>query len=153
MIGSFDDPLEIDLYLREGATSARPRQDALRARLDRLASTPLVSAYRTHTWPARVSADGDPERIDRIEEWEAWAESRGVSLAPAFERHEAGSLVSEARYEEVVLPVVWIDVTAGDERLVAPHVDSEPVTVPEFVTALEARDGLGDAGSIPRTVA
>ncbi|WP_331235836.1 HTH domain-containing protein [Natronorarus salvus] len=153
MIGSFDDPLDIDLYLREGATSARPRQDALRARLDRLASTPLVSAYRTHTWPARVSTDGDPERIDRIEEWEAWAESRGVSLAPAFERHEAGSLVSEAGYEEVVLPVVWIDVTAGDERLIAPHVGETPFTVPEFVTALETRDGPGDVGPIARTVA
>jgi hypothetical protein len=152
MIGTADDPLSIDLYLRDGASSARPRQEALRTRLRRLESTPLVDELTEHVWPSRV-CDDTPDLLERVEGWEAWAEASGCSLAPAFERRVVTSMVSETTHEEVVLPVVWVDVRAGDQRLIAPHVDDGPYTVPEFVTALETRDGLSGGASPARTVA
>lgn len=138
--------VEVELFVREGRHGTHGTQAAARDRLDRLHREGVVGEYAVHDWPARVCCPEAPagERaalaLDRLEQFERWAERTGLDLGPAFDRRRVASPVLREEYEAVVFPVRCLAVY-GPDRLwtVAPCTDGQRCySVEDCLTALEA---------------
>jgi hypothetical protein len=108
--------LQIECYIRSNVSRISERQiESLLERLRTLEKTGLVADYRTAQWPPKQHAAvesraSDATRSERFAKFESWADQRGYSLAPAFERRTVHSslLDTEDAHEEIRVPIVTL---------------------------------------------
>lgn len=148
--------ISLELYLRSlGGGAARPQQEAIVDRVDRLADDGAIDGYTVVPWGDGISPSGSVAETDagrfilgRIEAFEAWADRVGATV-PFECRQSKASLVDEG-CEEVVLPQMTLATLEGDRLLdVVPFTgDGASYTVDDRLVAHE-RDESWD-WSAPR---
>lgn len=104
-----------------------PRTDVI-DRLSRLDSNGDVAAFDIQTWPGKVVLDEHTEHatvVERFEAFRSWADDRGVTVMPPFERRAVTSLVGQKR-EVLTVPMMCLAVYEdGDLRGVYPCSDGD----------------------------
>lgn len=159
-----DTPVHLELYLRsETPQPTTDRLAALRSDVATLASDHGWSFGVTH-WPTKVTAaptEGPESVVEHVfETFTAWADSRDVSLKPAFQTRRCYSWDTAEPYVALVLPVACLAVIDDDElRAVYPHRDGPAVrTIVNAISRLRATgelpvvsDGLHDTESLIET--
>jgi hypothetical protein len=105
----------------------------------------VLGGLLLRSWPEKVSlADGLPDRevLERFEEFEGWADRRGVSVRPPFEVRERTSSATGEFSERLVTPLIAL--ALYDEGLlvgVYPHsADGETYTVEDAIARLRTGD-------------
>lgn len=93
------------------------------------------------SWPEQVRlGDGSPDRevLERFEEFESWADRRGVSVRPPFEVRERTSSVTGEFSERLVTPLIALALYDGSSLVgVYPHsADGETYTVEDAIAAV-----------------
>ncbi|WP_276271835.1 HTH domain-containing protein [Haloarcula litorea] len=114
--------LRLAVYVRTPVAEATAsRQSALISRAESLHRRGLADGVSVDFWH-RLETGMDPAAAERLAAMERWAESRGCSLAPAFDRRDRHSAyVGDDTV--VTLPVVCLVAEAdGDIVGVYPHV-------------------------------
>lgn len=121
-------------------------------RLDHLVEQGKLDSFETDVWGAQIPVADPTEQYETYREFESWADRRGVSLAPAFERREFGSMVADETREVIVLPLVCLVLyDRGELRAVYPHADGDRIyTVADGVEAVD-RALAGSDRVRPRT--
>lgn len=116
-------------------------------RLDRLDERNELDGFETDVWGAQIPVGSATEQYETYREFESWADRHGVSLAPAFERREIGSLVAEETHEAIVPPLVCLALYDRDDevRAVYPHADGDRI-----YTVADGVEGID--GAIPEPV-
>lgn len=135
-----DDGLRIELFIRADAFGAQRQKQGVIERVCRLEDHGEIDRTVVRHWPSRLRADEGGEFLDRVAEFERWADERDLRLSPCFERHEVEALLGDERYERVVLPIMCLGVYKAERlRHVAPHVGDGGVhTVHDCIDELEA---------------
>jgi hypothetical protein len=108
--------LSIDCYIRSNLSRVSERQvEVLLERLRELQEEGLVVDYETRQWPPKRHSVVEPQaaettRSELFAKLESWADQRGYSLAPAFERRQIHSslLGEEEPQEEIRVPIVTL---------------------------------------------
>ena len=108
--------LRVECYIRSDLSRVSERQvEVLLERLRALRDTGLITDYETRQWPPKrhtvvESQAAETTRSELFAKFEAWADQRGYSLAPAFERRTSHSslLGNEEPREEVRVPIVTL---------------------------------------------
>ena len=100
-----------------------------------------IAGLLLRSWPEKVSLEGEtPHRevLERFEEFERWADARGVTVRPPFEVRGRTSSVTGEFSERLVTPL--IAVALYDERRlvgVYPHsADGETYTVEDAIATI-----------------
>lgn len=100
-----------------------------------------VEGLVLRSWPEQVTLEGETphqEVLERFEEFERWADARGVSVRPPFEvRGRTSSVTGEFR-ERLVTPLIAVALY-DDRRLVGvyPHsADGETYTVEDAIATV-----------------
>jgi len=109
------------VYLRRPvAAETEPRQNSVLGRADSLRQQGLVDSVDVTYWH-RLSTGLDPHETSAIEAMEQWADERGCSLVPAFDRHDRHSAFL-GDDSVVTLPVACVACWEGDDLVgVYPH--------------------------------
>ena len=150
--------LRIDCYIRSNISRVSDRQvEAILERLRSLSEAGLVADYQTRQWPPKrhavvESQAAETTRGELLAKFEGWADQRGYSLKPAFQRRMVpGSLVgADEPREEVRVPIVTLalyDESTETEPLtgVVPYTDEgdaderRTYTIDAWLSALEDR--------------
>lgn len=134
----------LDCYVR--ATAAGRHVDDTISTVRTYDQEGLLTECTVEFWPDEIRLTADTEETDvrtHYRQFQAWAESEGVSLEPAFARRERTTLVSDDSDTVLVLPLLCLAIYDDGELVsVAPHTDgTTPYTV---------MDALADIQSIPR---
>jgi DNA-binding Lrp family transcriptional regulator len=113
-------------------------------RLGRLRATGVIDEFEVRTWPDEVvlSAETDGgEAVETFEQFERWADDRGLSVRPAFDVKTVSSIVGRTR-ELLTLPMMSLAVSIdGDLVGVFPCSDGERTwTIVDCLDAYEADD-------------
>lgn len=127
-IGSLGD-LRIECYIRSNISRVSDRQvEAILDRLRSLSEAGLVADYQTRQWPPKrhavvESQAAETTRGELLAKFEGWADQRGYSLKPAFQRRTVpSSLVGEGEdREQVRVPIVTL-------ALYDESIETEPLT-------------------------
>lgn len=114
--------LQVECYIRSNLSRVSERQvEVLLERLQELRDDGLITDYETRQWPPKRHSVVEPQasettRSELFAKFESWADQRGYSLAPAFERRQIHSslLGEEEPKEEVRVPIVTL--ALYDER-------------------------------------
>jgi hypothetical protein len=121
---------------------AATEQSRVLGRLRSLAEAGVLADLTVRTWPGRVTTGDDLARCEfaLCREFQAWADDRGVRLAPAFESHDCHNSYTNTRYTTTVLPVICLALYDEDDLLaVYPHSGPHGVrTVLDGISVLEA---------------
>lgn len=129
------------VYVRSPAPAAtEQQQQTVLARLRSLSEAGQVDDFTVTYWFRQaIERDGEPT-LSSIAELEAWATDRGLSLAPALDRHERHNWYTGVDDAVVTLPVICLAIYEDDElRGVYPHVCPEgPRSVADGLDRLEA---------------
>lgn len=153
-----DQPLQIELYVRPDISTISHRQvDAIQHRLRILTETPVIADIDRTKWPPVQITDSNTESAERtrqriVAEFETWAETRGVSLRPAFRRQPVPSSLTESGKsdEKIRVPIVTLALyEESDLTGVVPYTTdygtdtADTVTVDDWLCAIEDRtDGI-----------
>jgi hypothetical protein len=117
------------LHVRETLPSpVRGRRKRVTDRLSGLVADGTLTEFDVVTWDKRIPADGsgDADLRDTYLAFEAWADDRGVSLAPFFATRECYSWETGERGTWVVLPALCLSVHEdGELTAVYPHRDGD----------------------------
>ena len=139
-----DSGLYAEVWLRDPSPTPDDPPRSVVSRLRALERQGIVDTVSVRVWgryaplPTTEGKPDDPVRR-RLAEFRAWAERRGKSLEPAFQRIERGSLVSNASEEAYRLPLQCLAVYERG-RLVdlSPcGTDEETETVSDCLSRLE----------------
>lgn len=141
--------LKLRTFPPHGITDVRHR---VFTRLHRLADAGTLASVDVDVWGGYAVTDSLRDQDDAaalVPEFERWAEERGYSLAPAFDRRERGSMLDDGTWEVWVVPLVTLVVREEDRlKAVYPHANGERIrTVDDGLEALEARNPPGDGRS------
>ncbi|MBV0903087.1 HTH domain-containing protein [Haloarcula salina] len=105
------------------ATETQKRQETVLARIEALKESGAIDGVAVRHWKRLAELKAEDSVLPSLAEMDAWAAARGVTLEPAFDRHERRSGYTGVRDEVVTLPVVCVTVLDGDELVgVYPHV-------------------------------
>ena len=107
-----------------------------------------IESLLLRSWPEQVRlGDGSPDRevLERFEEFEAWADRRGVSIRPPFEVRERTSSVTGEFRERLVTPLIAVALYDGSRLTgVYPHsAEGETYTVEDAIATIRT-------GRLPR---
>lgn len=149
--------LRLDCYIRSNISRVSERQvEALLERIRALQDAGFITDYRTVRWPPKrhtavESQASETTRGELLAKFESWADQRGYSLEPAFERRTIhSSLVgTEDSHEEVRVPIVTLALYSdGSESApltgVVPYTESpssdnsQTYTIAEWLSAVES---------------
>nr|WP_169302345.1 HTH domain-containing protein [Halorientalis salina] len=125
-------------------------QEKTLGRLRALESAGHVDELVVENWPTRVTM-GTPETVPALaayEGFEGWARAHGVSMRPAFDRHDCHSLYTDSRFTATVFPVMCLAVYEDEElRSVFPHArHGRSVTICDGIAMLETDESTTAAG-------
>ena len=112
----------LTVYMRcPVADGTEQRQTSVLGRADALRQQGLVDSVDVTYWH-RLSTGLDPHETSAIEAMEQWADERGCSLVPAFDRHDRHSAFL-GDDSVVTLPIVCVACWEGSDLVgVYPHV-------------------------------
>ncbi|WP_338727208.1 HTH domain-containing protein [Haladaptatus sp. DJG-WS-42] len=137
----------LELYVRSLAPSvARKQQDRVIAQLKSLKDAAAIDEYTIEVWGKEVCATTEAARTDagkqvleKITEFETWAERNGRSLSSVFEVHEIDSAITGDQYTSIVLPLMVLAEYHDDDLIgVAPCAyEGVPVTIDEYLVTLD----------------
>ena len=120
-------------------------QTELIARLRRLIADGTLTHIDIAVWGPEIEATpSDPADSSSIREtfleFDHWARSHGYTLAPAFYRRSAGSVVDEHQLEVIMCPLICFGIYEGQTvRAVYPYSDGATVhTIHDGVEELES---------------
>lgn len=136
-------PAAVSMVLRARTPVCGSRTTVI-DRLGRLRATGTIDEFEVRTWPDEVvlSAETDPgEAVETFEQFEAWADDRGLSVRPAFDVKTVSSIVGRTR-ELLTLPMMSLAVSVdGDLVGVFPCHDGERTwTIGDCLDAYEVAD-------------
>jgi hypothetical protein len=130
------------VYVRSPAPAAtEQRQETVLGRLQSLRAAGAIDDFTVTYWFRQaLDRDCDPS-MPAVAELEAWASDYGVSLTPAFDRHDRSNWYTGIEDTVVTLPVLCLAIYEDDElRSVYPHVcEHGPRTVADGMEQLEAQ--------------
>lgn len=128
------DGVRIRLFVRSlGPGEDAPDLERLRERLTALVERGRADGYEVHVWGKHVSPAAEwtgPGRfvLDAVDEFRAWADREGASLAPFFETETRRSTIRGEEQRRIRLPTVALaEYEDGDLRFVAPCVEAGSV--------------------------
>lgn len=137
----------LELYVRSLAPgAAREQQDRIINQLDNLKEAEAIADYNIEVWGREVSTTAAASRteagrrvLDKVQEFERWADRNGRSLSSVFEVHEVDSAITGEQYESIVLPLMVLAEYHDDELVgVAPCAyEGAPVTIDECLATLD----------------
>ncbi|MFW6435493.1 MAG: HTH domain-containing protein [Halovenus sp.] len=107
-------------------------------RVGHLRSTGVIDDFEVRTWPEEVVLTEEEQRIPRLfEHLEQWANERGVSIRPPFERRTVSPLIGDSR-EVLTLPMLALAVYDDGLAGVYPCSDGDrTVTVETYLDRCE----------------
>lgn len=106
-------PLRVELYLRTDTFGTYDAQEEILERIATLeAEGKLADTTVEDDWDRlrTPEADTSDDAIQTYEEFQAWAETNGYSLEPAFEYRDRSFVGSERAQEVVTFPIVSLAV-------------------------------------------
>lgn len=114
----------------------------------------LLSECAVEFWPNEIRLLDDTAGTDvraQYREFQAWADSEGVSLEPAFTRRKRTTLVSDDAESVLVLPVLCLAIRVNGELVrVAPHAtESGSYTVTDALADVESLPPSRDIAELP----
>lgn len=146
----------VELFVRS-LTPQGTDQESILERLDRMQAAGQIDDYSVTVWGDRIALDSTfaetaagRQLLDRIDEFEQWATTEGVSLDGCFETKQVDSMVLDSSTRERCLPVrVMAEYENGELRSVTPHVDGDETrTVSDRLD--ELADQIQSLGSSPQ---
>jgi hypothetical protein len=137
------------LHVRERLPApVRGRRERVTDRLSALVADGALAEFDVRTWDKRLPADGsgDPELRDTYLAFDAWADERGVDLAPFFQTRECYSWETGERGTWMVLPALCLSVYEdGELTAVYPHRDGD--TYHSVWTGIESLEETTESAS------
>jgi hypothetical protein len=142
----------LDCYVR--ATAAGVLVDDISDTLHTCNEGGLLDELTVEFWPDEIRLTDDTEETAvraHYRQFQAWAESEGVSLEPAFTRRERTTPVSDGSDTVLVLPVLCLAIRIDGELVsVAPHTTgTTPYTVMDALADIQSLPRLKDVDEIP----
>ena len=120
----------IELFVRSLAPNgATQQQEAILSRLDQLDERGVVDNYTVTIWDERIvpeslaAQSGTGREIgETVDQFQAWADERDVSLDRFFIDQTIHSAITGDRYSAIALPVFALaEYEDGELRSVTPH--------------------------------
>lgn len=117
-------------------------------------SEDAIDSLLLRSWPdkVRLSEDGPhQEVIERFERFERWADRRGVSVRPPFERRTVTKAITDETRELLVTPLICLAVYRDEELVgVFPHsTEEDTYTVADAIATLRTGEVPTPLGSAP----
>lgn len=138
--------LRLDCYVRASSLSASV-DEALET-LREYDQRGVIDDLTVTAWPGEVRLTADTEEpppIAQYRRFQTWAEQTEVSLQPAFQFREQGSLVDDHTKPALVFPVLCVAIHVnGALATVAPHQSS--------TTTYTVADALADLAALDRDI-
>ena len=139
-------PFHAVVRLREPASDEiRKTQTDLIERLHQLVAAGTLTHIDIAVWGPSLKANPvhltDPSPIrETYLEFDQWARNQEYTLAPAFYRRTAGSLVDDVHSEVIMCPLICLGIYEGQTvQAVYPYSDGETVyTIHDGITELES---------------
>lgn len=136
-------PAAVSMVLRARTPVCGSRTTVIN-RLGRLRATGVIDEFEVRTWPDEVVLSAETEAgeaVETFEQFEAWADDRGLSVRPAFDVKTVSSIVGRTR-ELLTLPMMSLAVSVdGDLVGVFPCSDGERTwTIGDCLDAYEQTD-------------
>ena len=139
-------PLHAVVRLREPTSDEiRKTQTDLIERLHQLVAAGTLTHIDIAIWGPSIEANPaqptDPSPIrETYLEFDHWARNQEYTLAPAFYRRTAGSLVDDVHSEVIMCPLICLGIYEGQIiQVVYPYSDGETVyTIHDGLTELES---------------
>lgn len=107
------------MYLRSLPSTGvdQPQREHIE-RLQTMEQAGAIAGFEVEVWGEKIPRDPQTSvgraMLDRIRTFEAWSDRTGTSLAPFFETHTAGSLLTDDTTSYIVPPVCCLVERDGD---------------------------------------
>lgn len=131
----------VAVYVRTPvAAETERRQDTVLARIGSLRENGAVDDLTVTYWNRAANVTADDPTLPSVVAMEQWAAANGVTLAPAFDRHDRSCWFTGVDDSVVTLPVICLAVFENDDLVgVYPHLGpSGPQSVGDCLDRLEA---------------